>query len=121
MTTLEIKCYSTLSVCPVCQTHTGHAPNRNPSPNPLPKVNLMHSTLLGEAIDLQGSKIPYVHTPIQISPDLFQLKLQATLLKEKHQFSKERMEVSGGHSLQKSDMVSVCVHKDNANSWMYGV
>lgn len=88
VTTLEMKSSSTLSVRPGYKTHTT-CPKLKP---PLPEFDLVYSTLLGGTIPSQGSilETSCVQTLTEISQDLFQLELQTTLLKDKHQFSRER-------------------------------
>lgn len=113
VTTLEMKSSSTLSVHPGYKTHTTR-PKLKP---PLPEFDLVYSTLLGGAIPSQGSilETSCVQTLTEISQDLFQLELQTTLLKDKHQFSRER---DGGLRGVQSPKVRYgwCVSpKDDAN------
>ena len=88
VTTLETKSSSTLSVRPGYKTHTTCPKLKSP----LPELDLIHSTLLGGAFHSQGSilETSWVQPLTEMSQDLFQLKLQTTLLKDKHQFSRER-------------------------------
>lgn len=109
VTTLGTKSSSTLSVRPGYKTHMT-CPKLNP---PLPEFNLIHSTLLGGAIHSQGSilETSCAQPLTEISQDLFQLKLQTTLLKDNTNFQEKGMGVSEGYSLQRSDMVGVCLQR----------
>lgn len=59
------------------------------------------------AIHLQGSVQPLT----EITQDLFQLELQTTLLKDNTNFQERGMGVSEGYSLQRSDMVGLCLQR----------